>query len=257
MPTKKNFTGQYLDDTGLLYYNARYYDPTTARFISADSIVPGAGALTLAPHDPVATAAWGKAKEGGPANPQNLNRYSYVRNNPLTRVDPTGHADGDPDQLGALRGSGGGGGKKGGGAGVGTAVTTAVNSACADGDCGNEVRTTADKAVSLFRAIDDAELPDLLRFGDYGFSPSGSGKYFALTKEGLDQFVQAAWNAGRKLTTTQMQVPQEVLKLGYRFFDPKGGGESIHFADDVLPVVYKVAGLPKILDAPWVRTIGK
>ena len=39
--TKRTFTGQYLDDTGLLFYNARYYDPSIGRFVSADSIVPG------------------------------------------------------------------------------------------------------------------------------------------------------------------------------------------------------------------------
>jgi RHS repeat-associated protein len=114
MPTKQNFTGQYLDDTGLLYYNARYYDPTTARFISADSIVPSAGALTRAPHDPVATAAWGKAKEGGPANPQDLNRYTYVLNNPVRHTDPTGHLNKPEPQGGAPGGLGGGGGGGGG-----------------------------------------------------------------------------------------------------------------------------------------------
>ena len=40
--TTLNYTGQQLDGTGLLYYNARYYDPALGRFISADSIVPGA-----------------------------------------------------------------------------------------------------------------------------------------------------------------------------------------------------------------------
>jgi hypothetical protein len=48
-------------------YNARYYDPTIGRFVSADSIVPQA------------------------TNPQALNRYSYVVNNPLKYTDPTGH----------------------------------------------------------------------------------------------------------------------------------------------------------------------
>ncbi len=61
------FTGQQLDPTGLCFYGARYYDPTLGRFISPDSIVPG------------------------PGDPQSLNRYSYVRNNPTNRVDPTGH----------------------------------------------------------------------------------------------------------------------------------------------------------------------
>jgi hypothetical protein len=39
------------------------------RFISADSIVPS------------------------PSDPQDFNRYSYVGNNPLKYIDPTGHAD--------------------------------------------------------------------------------------------------------------------------------------------------------------------
>ena len=28
-----------------------------------------------------------------PSNPQSLNRYAYVRNNPLKFVDPSGHSD--------------------------------------------------------------------------------------------------------------------------------------------------------------------
>ncbi len=41
MPTNAGYTGQRLDDTGLMYYNARYYSPKLGRFISADTIVPG------------------------------------------------------------------------------------------------------------------------------------------------------------------------------------------------------------------------
>lgn len=40
IPTDKLFTGQRLDNTGLYYYNARYYDPTIGRFISPDLIIP-------------------------------------------------------------------------------------------------------------------------------------------------------------------------------------------------------------------------
>jgi RHS repeat-associated protein len=36
MPTDKLFTGQRLDQTGLYFYNARYYDATIERFISGE-----------------------------------------------------------------------------------------------------------------------------------------------------------------------------------------------------------------------------
>jgi RHS repeat-associated protein len=67
VPTDKKFTGQRLDNTGLYYYGARYYDPLIGRFISPDTIIPN------------------------PANPQSFNRYSYCLNNPLRYVDPSGN----------------------------------------------------------------------------------------------------------------------------------------------------------------------
>ena len=73
--TDKLFTGQRLDGTGLYYYNARYYDPTLGRFISADTIIPN------------------------PTNPQYFNRYSYCLNNPLKYTDPSGHGGGFTREL--------------------------------------------------------------------------------------------------------------------------------------------------------------
>jgi|GEM_PF-2374388 len=68
LPTDFTFTGQKLDlSDGLMYYGAHYYDAQLGRFISADTIVPSAG------------------------NPQSLNRYSYVLNNPVRLTDPSGH----------------------------------------------------------------------------------------------------------------------------------------------------------------------
>ena len=57
---------------GVYHYGARFYSPKLGRFLSADTIVPGY------------------------ANPQNLNRYSYVNNSPLMYTDPTGHQRVDP-----------------------------------------------------------------------------------------------------------------------------------------------------------------
>jgi RHS repeat-associated protein len=66
--TDKLFTGQReIAGLGIYHYNARFYSPVLGRFLSADTIVPGY------------------------ANPQNLNRYAYVNNNPLRYTDPTGH----------------------------------------------------------------------------------------------------------------------------------------------------------------------
>jgi RHS repeat-associated protein len=76
LPTDHTFTGQITDGllgdggTGLMYYGARYYDPQVGRFAAADTIIPN------------------------PANPQDLNRYTYVGNNPVNGVDPSGHSGG-------------------------------------------------------------------------------------------------------------------------------------------------------------------
>jgi hypothetical protein len=50
-----------------MHYGARFYSPRLGRFVSADSIVPQ------------------------PGEPQALNRYSYVYNNPVIYTDPSGH----------------------------------------------------------------------------------------------------------------------------------------------------------------------
>lgn len=63
------YTDQYRDEeSNLYYYGARYYDAALGRFTTADTVVPD------------------------PANPQHLNRYAYVNNNPMKYVDPSGHA---------------------------------------------------------------------------------------------------------------------------------------------------------------------
>ena len=67
MATQKGYINERHDpETGLMYLNARYMDPSFGRFISPDD--------------------WDPVLEGvGP------NRYAYVVNDPINRKDPTGH----------------------------------------------------------------------------------------------------------------------------------------------------------------------
>ena len=68
--TDRLFTGQReMAGLGIYHFNARFYSPKLGRFLSADTLV------------------------SNPLNPQTLNRFSYVRNNPLRYTDPTGHVE--------------------------------------------------------------------------------------------------------------------------------------------------------------------
>ena len=69
------FTGKERDpESGLDYFGARYYSSNLGRFLTPD----WAAAPTAVPY-----AEFG--------DPQSLNLYGYVRNNPLSKADPDGH----------------------------------------------------------------------------------------------------------------------------------------------------------------------
>jgi len=73
--TENHFTGKERDtESGNDYFEARYYSSAMGRFMSPD---------WSAKEEPVPYAQLD--------DPQSLNLYSYVRNNPLTRVDADGH----------------------------------------------------------------------------------------------------------------------------------------------------------------------
>jgi RHS repeat-associated protein len=74
------FKGKERDgESGLDDFDARYYSSSMGRFMSPD---------------------WSESPEAVPygvlSNPQTLNLYAYVKNNPLKDTDPTGHS-GDDD----------------------------------------------------------------------------------------------------------------------------------------------------------------
>lgn len=64
----RGFTDHEHLDSGLIHMNGRVYDPVVGRFLSADIMVQA------------------------PYNSQSYNRYSYVMNNPVSFVDPSGYA---------------------------------------------------------------------------------------------------------------------------------------------------------------------
>ena len=63
-----------LDNVALIHMNGRIYDPAIGRFLSADPFV-------TSPYDS-----------------QGFNRYTYVNNNPLSLVDPSGFSAADGEQ---------------------------------------------------------------------------------------------------------------------------------------------------------------
>ncbi len=71
----RKFTGKERDaESGLDYFGARYYGSSMGRFMSPD----WAAKATPVPYAKL-------------DNPQSLNLYSYVLNNPLGKADPDGH----------------------------------------------------------------------------------------------------------------------------------------------------------------------
>jgi RHS repeat-associated protein len=74
---KQKFTGKERDqESGLDYFGARYYGSALGRLTSPD---------WSAKPQPVPYADFN--------NPQTLNQYVYVLNNPLSKNDPDGHCD--------------------------------------------------------------------------------------------------------------------------------------------------------------------
>jgi RHS repeat-associated protein len=77
-PDVRQFAGKERDsESGLNYFGARYYANQTARFTTVDPVLDRAAAS---------------------ADPQQWNRYAYVRNNPLRFVDPDGREIWSPFQ---------------------------------------------------------------------------------------------------------------------------------------------------------------
>lgn len=141
LDTDHKFTSQIEDESvGLYWYASRAYDPMLGRFTAPDMLVPGG------------------------TNPQALNRYSYVFNNPQRYVDASGHFAVVPFLIAA-----------GIGAGIGAAAGLA-------GYCGTQ--------VLLHRPVDVGDAVIATVAGAVGGAGAAAGPIAAILFGGVAGFAQ-------------------------------------------------------------------
>jgi RHS repeat-associated protein len=205
------YTGQEFDDSSNLYfYNARYYDQDLGRFIQPDTM--------------------GVSYD----NPQTLNRYSYVLNNPLRYTDPTGNlaCDGFFSCIGA--------------------GFSAVGSAIVDG------------AKAVGRAFNDYIIEPTSNL----FSGGGSDSYSSRPAVPTDRYT----GAGQPGTSTGSLGLSQPVGSGGSFgahsggpqrsqfsvlfrggFGTSGSGENV----EALAAQLNARGQPAVVLNPWQTGIGK
>src|SRR6266480_2458047 len=83
---KRKFIGQFSDDSGLSYLNARFYNPNQGQFLSEDPSFLAVGNSELVKQ------VTGQDQRTFLSDPQQLNSTSYGRDNPITNKDPSGNA---------------------------------------------------------------------------------------------------------------------------------------------------------------------
>jgi RHS repeat-associated protein len=149
------FTGKgYDSDVGLYYFNARWYDADTGRFISEDPV-------------------------GDPSNP---NLYTYGRNNPLSFNDPTGLESTNPGHIstttsgstnygwnnGSGDTSGGNTGPDGPGHGSGADNTNVTTKYYEDGKTLKSVRTSDNNSQTTVYYNKDDTINHVSTFDSHG-----------------------------------------------------------------------------------------
>jgi RHS repeat-associated protein len=80
----RKYIGQFSDQSNLSYLNARYMEPSRGQFLSEEPIF-----LAIGEANQVKQLSQ-KDQQTYLSNPQQLNSYSYSKNNPITLKDPSG-----------------------------------------------------------------------------------------------------------------------------------------------------------------------
>ncbi|MEE1611404.1 RHS repeat-associated core domain-containing protein [Microvirga sp. CF3016] len=155
-------------ETGLVYLNARYYDPAAGRFLSPDSLDPtrpGVG----------------------------TNRYAYALNDPVNLKDPSGYAIDGPDDKAwgdSWSGTSSGSSSVGSGTSTGTA-SSGTNSAqtSGGGSANGMAESLKDYVRTSFSSLSRAPTDIGVVIGDFVNNPFGTlaslGPSFAFPGPGI------------------------------------------------------------------------
>jgi RHS repeat-associated protein len=81
---RRQFIGQFTDDSSLSYLNARYMDPSRGQFLSQEQIY-----LALGDRDRAQQLAQ-RDQQAYLSHPQRLNMYTYGKDNPIGNKDTSG-----------------------------------------------------------------------------------------------------------------------------------------------------------------------
>ena len=218
---------------GIDYYRARYYNPTTGRFLSEDP----------------------SGLRGG------INLYAYAGGSPTNFTDPSGLKPHDPgcNTVSVLGCDGNGGGRRGrGGNGflspeliAQISITEALGGGPEDpiadvvsaGEVVAAVGAGGDAAAAAslngFRAVSEEELYSINDLGEFSGSPTGSeSKYFFNTLEQAQDFGTRMYGEGN-FGLVQGEFPSSVPA---EFINPATEGPGFTLPNEYLPL-----GQPTIL----------
>ena len=197
------FTGQVRDvETGLDYFGARYMSAAQGRFTSPDAPFADQHA----------------------SDPQSWNLYSYVRNNPLGNVDPTGR-----DCLGAVAGrqsfSSCGDFLIGGAMAVGNAATNIVNAP-------NAIANAVSRSITGEDLV--AEIPS--------FTPSNAEQQNGMESMNFVMLVAPAVKGAAGAVGTIAAVAEEAAATGGRLGSAATRAQNSAIADSLESRGFKITG---------------
>lgn len=206
-PNGPGYTGHVNDpDTGLVYMQARYYDPAVGRFLSVDPVGPSPSSLF------------------------HFNRYNYASNNPIVNMDPDGR---DDTCMGNMQCEGGGVGSSGGGSASPTGLSGQTANPTTSGTSSTQTVNQIDigkDAHSTIQAIALASSPSF--FAETAYDPNGI--YFGGRPDIGNVDLRSLWEikpiAGRD--SGDAQLLGYLIMSGFRY--KPGGLPSFFHGNPVL-----------------------